>query len=93
MALTDLLQSSILKRCKVPLSMARILLTGIRHNKYPEYPVVVSEIASISRNKNEVFDFTAQVANFMDQCPWVFEYSFFGCMRKLADDLSVHKLS
>lgn len=22
----------------------------------------------------------------MDQCPWVFEYSFFGCMRELADD-------
>lgn len=22
----------------------------------------------------------------MDQCPWVLEYSFFGCMRELADD-------
>jgi hypothetical protein len=22
----------------------------------------------------------------MDQRPWVFEYSFFGCMAKLADD-------
>lgn len=57
-----------------------------RHQKYPEYPVVVSEIASISRDKKEVFDFTAKLANWMDQCPWVFEYAFFGCMRELADD-------
>lgn len=56
------------------------------HQKYPEYPVVVSEIASISREKKEVFAFTAQVANWMDECPYVFEYSFFGCMAKCADD-------
>ncbi|KAE9364572.1 glycoside hydrolase family 128 protein [Stipitochalara longipes BDJ] len=56
------------------------------HQKYPEYPVVVSEIASISRDKKEVFAFTAQVANWMDECPYVFEYSFFGCMAKCADD-------
>ena len=47
--------------------------------------MVVSEIASISRNKKEVFAFTAQVVNWMDQCPWIFEYSFFGCMREIAD--------
>lgn len=57
-----------------------------RHHKYPAYPVVVSEIASISRDKKEVFAFTAQVANWMDQCPWIFEYAFFGCMAKVADD-------
>ncbi|PMD37371.1 glycoside hydrolase family 128 protein [Hyaloscypha variabilis F] len=56
------------------------------HQKYPEYPVVVSEIASISRDKKDVFAFTAQVANWMDECPYVFEYSFFGCMAKCADD-------
>jgi hypothetical protein len=48
--------------------------------------VVISEIACISRDKNEVFAFTAQVANWCDQCPYVYEYSFFGCMRELADD-------
>jgi len=48
--------------------------------------VVVSEIASIARTKKEVFAFTAQLANWMDQCPWVFEYAFFGCMAKVADD-------
>lgn len=48
--------------------------------------MVVSEIASISRDKAEVFAFTAQLANWMDGCPWVYEYSFFGCMRELADD-------
>lgn len=62
------------------------MLTLHRHKKYPEYLVVVSEIASISRDKKEVFAFTAQVANWMDECPWVPEYAFFGCMAKVADD-------
>jgi hypothetical protein len=57
-----------------------------RHEKYPDIPVVVSEIASISRTKEEVFAFTAQVANWMDQCPYILEYAFFGCMAKVADD-------
>lgn len=48
--------------------------------------MVVSEIASISRSKEEVFAFTAQVANWMDQSPYVLEYAFFGCMAKVADD-------
>jgi len=56
------------------------------HNKYPELQVVVSEIASISRSKKEVFDFTAHLANWMDECPWIFEYSFFGCMRHVVDN-------
>jgi hypothetical protein len=47
---------------------------------------VVSEIASTSRDKKEVFAFTAQVANWMDECPWVYEYAFFRCMAKVADD-------
>jgi hypothetical protein len=61
-------------------------LTKNRHNKFPEYPVVISEIACISRDKKTVFEFTAQVANWCDECPWVYEYSFFGCMRECADD-------
>ena len=61
------------------------IVDGYRHNKYPEYPVVVSEIASISRDEKEVFAFTTQLVNWMDECPWIFEYSFFGCMKELAD--------
>ena len=57
-----------------------------RHQKYPRYSIVVSEIASTSRDAKEVFAFTAEVANWMDQCPWILEYAFFGCMAKLADD-------
>lgn len=47
---------------------------------------MVSEIACVSRDKKDVFSFTSQVANWMDECPYVFEYSFFGCMAKLSDD-------
>lgn len=57
-----------------------------RHDKYPEYPVVISEIACICRGKKDVLRFTAEVANWADECPWVFEYAFFGCMAKVADD-------
>lgn len=55
------------------------------HAKYPGLPVIVSEIACISRRKEEVFAFTARVANWMDETEWVFEYAFFGCMREVAD--------
>ena len=48
-------------------------------------PIIVSEIASISRDKKSVYGFTIEMANFMDETEWVFEYGFFGCMRKLAD--------
>ena len=61
------------------------------HNKHPHMPVIVSEIASISRNKNDVYGFTIQLANWMDQTDWVFEYGFFGCMRKLADGSVSHE--
>lgn len=55
------------------------------HEKHPHQPIIVTEIASISRNYNDVLGFTAQLANWMDQTPWIFEYGFFGCMRKVAD--------
>jgi len=55
------------------------------HATYPGLPIVVSEIACISRDKKEVFEFTAKLANWMDEREWVFEYAFFGCMREVAD--------
>lgn len=78
--------SSTLRRCENGFRLTGPWLIISRHSKYPEYPVVVSEIASICRDKESVFRFTAQVANWMDECPWVFEYAFFGCMAKVADD-------
>lgn len=56
------------------------------HEKYPKQPIIVSEIASISRNYNDVLGFTAQLANWMDETSYVFEYGFFGCMEHLADN-------
>jgi len=83
----ELQQFNTSKRCEYPLSHTDSRLRcRNRHQKYPEYHVVVSEIASTSRDKKEAFAFTAQVANWMDQCPWIFEYAFFGCMAKVADD-------
>jgi len=55
------------------------------HDKYPQQPIIVSEIASIARQKNDVLGFTAQLVNWMDETPWIFEYAFFGCMRNVAD--------
>ncbi|MCJ1454926.1 hypothetical protein MMC28_005279 [Mycoblastus sanguinarius] len=54
------------------------------HTKH-KLPIIVSEIASISREYKEVLSFTAHMANWMDETEWVFEYGFFGCMRKVAD--------
>ena len=54
------------------------------HARY-QRPVIVSEIASIARDQASVYGFTIQLANFMDETEWIFEYGFFGCMRKLAD--------
>ena len=56
------------------------------HQQHPAQKVIVSEIASISRNKHEVYEFTFDVSNWMDKTDWVFEYGWFGCMRKLADN-------
>ncbi len=87
MARMEQLQSITLRRCRFHESFRPGTVAYVyRHQKFPEYPVVVSEIASISRDKKEVFSFTAQVANWMDACPYVSEYSFFGCMAKCADD-------
>ncbi|KAH6671939.1 hypothetical protein B0J14DRAFT_483761, partial [Halenospora varia] len=55
------------------------------HNLHPTLPIIVSEIASISRNYDEVLSFTAQLANWMDNTEWIFEYGFFGCMAQCAD--------
>lgn len=54
--------------------------------KYPHLPVIVSEIACVSRDLKTVHAFTAQLANWMDGTYWIFEYAFFGCMPKPADD-------
>ncbi|KAF3940588.1 hypothetical protein ABW19_dt0209052 [Dactylella cylindrospora] len=56
------------------------------HKEYPKQPIIVSEIASISRNKKNVYAFTRNIANWMDQQDWIFEYTFFGCMRNMPDD-------
>jgi hypothetical protein len=63
---------------------ARAYLEGM-HEKYPGLPVVVSEIASISRDKNEVRSFTVDMVNWMDQTEWIAEYGFFGCMKVMPD--------
>ena len=56
------------------------------HSLYPHLPLIVSEIACIARDPASVLSFTVQVANWMDATDYVFEYGFFGCMRRLADD-------
>ncbi|KAM0803773.1 hypothetical protein BDR22DRAFT_960407 [Usnea florida] len=56
------------------------------HNLYPNQPIIVSEIASTARDQGSVTGFTVQVANFMDGADYVFEYGFFGCMMRVADD-------
>lgn len=55
------------------------------HGKFPHQPIVVSEIASTSRDYKDVLSFTVETANWMDKTGWVFEYGFFGCMRQVAD--------
>jgi hypothetical protein len=56
------------------------------HAEFGGLPVVVSEVASISRDAREVEAFTAELANWMDATDWVYEYAFFGCMAHVADD-------
>ena len=55
------------------------------HSKWPDFPVIVSEIACTSRDGNTVVEWTKDMANWMDDQDWIFEYSFFGCMPQLAD--------
>lgn len=57
-----------------------------RHNKYPQIPVNISEVACISRSKEEVERFNREFAAWADAQPWVVEYGFFGMMRECADD-------
>jgi len=56
------------------------------HELYLGIPLIVSEIASISRDKDEVYEFTKEMANWLDETEYIFEYAFFGCMKGLADD-------
>ncbi|KAL9116452.1 MAG: hypothetical protein Q9187_007023 [Circinaria calcarea] len=64
---------------------AAIAYLEMMHEKYPHLPIIVSEIASTSRDYTDVLSFTAQLANWMDATAWIFEYGVFGCMRELAD--------
>ncbi|KAK6341556.1 hypothetical protein TWF696_008628 [Orbilia brochopaga] len=56
------------------------------HEEYPKQKLIVSEIACISRNKKNVYAFTRNMANWMDQTDWIFEYTFFGCLKTMPDD-------
>ncbi|KAJ6262987.1 hypothetical protein Dda_1545 [Drechslerella dactyloides] len=56
------------------------------HDEYPKQKLIVSEIASISRKKQNVYAFTRNMANWMDQTDWIFEYTFFGCLKTMPDD-------
>ncbi|OCK80221.1 glycoside hydrolase family 128 protein [Lepidopterella palustris CBS 459.81] len=49
------------------------------------YPVIVSEIASISKEMDSVRRFTVNTSNWMDETDWIYEYGFFGCTRVLSD--------
>lgn len=53
--------------------------------RFPQKPIIVSEIASISRDRNQVYEFTKRLCNWMDETNYIFEYAFFGCMRKMPD--------
>lgn len=66
-------------------SSAAIAYLQSMHKKHPAKDIIVSEIASISRNHNDVLHFTARLANCMNETPWIFEYGFFGCMRQVTD--------
>jgi hypothetical protein len=47
---------------------------------------MVTEIACIDRNYQNVLAFTAKVCNWMDQQSWIFEYGLFDFQRTVADD-------
>lgn len=53
---------------------------------YGGLPVVVSEIASTSRDAAEVDAFTRQMAQWLDAQDWVAQYGFFGMSREVVDD-------
>ncbi|KAK7750987.1 hypothetical protein SLS62_007120 [Diatrype stigma] len=51
------------------------------HNR----PVIITELASTSRNATEVEDFNKAVGGWLDAQSWIFEYRFFGVSRQPAD--------
>ncbi|KAK7755589.1 hypothetical protein SLS62_002524 [Diatrype stigma] len=53
---------------------------------YGGLPVIVSEIASTSRDPAVVDAFTRQMAQWLDEQDWVAQYGFFGMSRAVADD-------
>ncbi|KAI0200932.1 CAP domain-containing protein [Astrocystis sublimbata] len=55
------------------------------HNKWPKLKVMVTEIACIDRNYQNVLGFTVKICNWMDTKDWVFEYGLFDFQRKVAD--------
>ncbi|KAI1137547.1 glycoside hydrolase family 128 protein [Hypoxylon sp. FL0543] len=56
-----------------------------KHNTY-KLPIIVGEIASTSRDKTQVEDFTKEVSKWLDGQSWIVEYGFFGVSTKVADD-------
>jgi hypothetical protein len=56
------------------------------HKKFPGTKIIVSEIASISRKKEDVHLFTQRMCNWMDEQDYIFEYAFFGCMMNMPDN-------
>ncbi|TDZ19862.1 Alkali-sensitive linkage protein 1 [Colletotrichum orbiculare MAFF 240422] len=54
---------------------------------YEKYglPLNVSEMASISRDGEQVARFTEETSQWMDGQEWIDEYGWFGCMAKCAD--------
>ncbi|KAF2108437.1 hypothetical protein BDV96DRAFT_259795 [Lophiotrema nucula] len=56
------------------------------HDRFPNLKIIVSEIASISRDGGEVYQFTKDICNWMDDTEYIFEYGFFGCMKHMPDD-------
>ncbi|KAI1875105.1 uncharacterized protein JN550_002534 [Neoarthrinium moseri] len=62
---------------------AKSYLTSL-HSKY-NLPIIVSEIASTSRNGGDVEKFSRDIAGWMDGQPWIKQYAFFGAMRQVAD--------
>jgi hypothetical protein len=66
-------------------SSEAIVFIESMHKKFPKHPIIISEIACISRDYKEVLKFTVDVSNWCDQQGFVAEYSWFGCMEHPAD--------
>ncbi|OTA96849.1 glycoside hydrolase family 128 protein [Hypoxylon sp. CO27-5] len=56
-----------------------------KHNTY-KLPIIVGEIASTSRDKTQVENFTKQVSKWLDGQDWIAEYGFFGVSTKVVDE-------